>query len=159
MGQVRLDVPEVLGGLPRLRAVVEDLILEHQELLAQRLQCPGDGRDGVQHGLGDALHLSAQLPQEGVICLDLPVQLAAVGGVTLALHGAGGDAFVDGGQLRQATGGVAAVIDAGCLAHAFQMAVHGICPRFPPQEKLFIGVPPGGDGVLPSKPGASRGLG
>ena len=60
--------------------------MEHQELLAQGFQCPSDGGDSVQHGLGDALHLAAQLPQESIVGLDLPVQLASVGGVTLAFH-------------------------------------------------------------------------
>ena len=157
-GKVRLDVPQVLSGLPCLGAVVEDLILEHQELLPQGLQCPCDGGDGIQHGLGDALHLAAQLPQEGVVGLDLSVQLAAVGGVAIALHFAGGYALVDGGQLRQATGGVTAVVNAGCLAHALQVAVDRVRPRLPPQNELFVAVPAGGDGVLPSEPGASWGL-
>ena len=138
---------------------MEDLILEHQEFLPQGLQCPGDGGDGVQHGLGDALHLAAQLPEERIVGLDLSVQLAAVGGVTFALHGAGGHALVDGGQLRQTTGGVAAVVDPCCLAHALQVAVHGIRPCLPPQDELFIGVPSGGDRVLTSEPGAFWSLG
>ena len=104
--------------------------MEHQELLPQGFQRPGDDWDCVQHGFGDALHLATQLPEEGVVRLDTAVQLSAVGGAALALHGAGGDALVDSGQLRDASCCVAAVVDSSCLAHALQMTVDRVRQAF-----------------------------
>jgi len=51
---------------------------------------------------------------------------------------------------------MAAVVNTFLTPGAFQIEVHCATPSCPPEDKLILAVPTGGDGVLPIIPGAFR---
>ena len=68
-------------------------------------------------------YLRPDFPDKAVCFLDIPVQLAFLGGYAFLLHLTGRHAHVDGGQLVNAALGVAAVVDALRASGAFKVGV------------------------------------
>ena len=91
-----------------------------------------NGRNGLCHNSGQFLKLCFQLAQESIIGFDMPVQLAAVRGDSLALHGTGGNALVDGWVFLQTTGGMTAVVDTFLTSRLLQGKICSGGPVFPP---------------------------
>ena len=61
---------------------------------------------------------------------------------------------MDGRNLIQPSGSVAAVVDALIMSVSLQIAIGHVCPRCPPYNKLFFAVPTFGDGILSAVAGA-----
>ena len=97
---------------PYLAIVVHELILQYDHLVPEGFQHLSDCRYAVLDRLLQLPDLILQFAQQGVIRLDLTVQLAAIRDHALILHRPRRYAFVYGGLLVQATLRVAAVVDA-----------------------------------------------
>ena len=137
-------------------ANVRELITEDQHPAAQLLQPLRNGRYGAGDQCGQLFDFSFQLPQQGIVRLDLPVDLAAVSNHAFSFQCACGHTLVNGGLLVQPSGGVAAVVDALVMPVPLQMTVGRIRPRCPPYGKLLLAVPTLGDGILTAIAGAFR---
>ena len=90
--------------------------------------CIRDSRYGAGDQCGQLFDFSFQLPQQGIVRLDLPVDLAAVSDDSFPLQRPCRHALMDGGLLIQTSGSVAAVVNAFLPPGAFQAAVGHICP-------------------------------
>ena len=90
---------------------------------------------------GQLFDLRFQFPQQGIVRLDLPIQLAAVGNNTAALQCLSRYTLVDGGALLQPSRRMAAVVDAAIVTGQLQTAVRCRGPRLAPDEQLFFTVP------------------
>ena len=132
-------------------AEIPQLITEHKQIFAQILHGLGKRREGIFDCLRQLFDLSSQLPEQGIVCLDLPVQFTSVRDNTLFLHGSGNHPLMDRRLLQQPTLGMAAVVDAFFVPGALQIAVCHIRPCSPPQDKLLVAVPSFRDGILPAE--------
>ena len=135
-------------------AEIPQLIAEQQQIFTQIFHGLGKCRDGIFNCLRQLFDLSSQFPEQGIVRLDLPIQLAAVGNNTAALQCLSRYALVDGGALFQTALSMAAVVDAAVVTGQLQTAVRCRGPRLAPDDQLFFAVPPLRDGVLPAVPGA-----
>ena len=87
------------------------LIADHDQLFAQFGQLVGDGGGRIGYKLSQHGDQILQLPQQRIVGLDLPVQLAAVGDDALLLQRTGSSALVDSGLLVQSALGMAAMVN------------------------------------------------
>ena len=133
---------------------VGQLIAENQHLAAQFLQFFSHNRYSEGNQISQLFDLRFQLPQQGVVRLDLLVQLATVGDNAATFQRLGRHTLVDGGALFQLSRRMAAVVDAFRMTGQLQATVRRCGPHLAPCEQLFFTVPPRRDGVLPAVPGA-----
>ena len=120
--------------------MVEPEAAEH-DMAAYLFQGFRNGWNGLCHDGSQFLKLCFQLAQEGVIGSDLPVQLAAVRGDALTLHGTGGNALVDSGSFFQTTGGMTAMVNALLMPRLLQGEIGSCGPISPPLKQLLLAVP------------------
>ena len=137
-------------------ANVRELITEDQHPAAQLLQPLRNGRYSAGDQCGQFFDFSFQLPQQRIVHLDLPVDLAAISNHAFSFQCACGHTLVNGGLLVQPSGGIATVVDALVMPVPLQMTVGRIRPRCPPYGKLLLTVPTFGDGILTAIAGAFR---
>lgn len=102
---------ELLYALPATTDMPQ-LVAENNHIRPQLFHRLGNGREGVLYRLPQLFDRSFQLPQQGIVRLDLPVDLAAVSNHAFPLQCPCGHPLVDGGPLIQPSGGIAAVVDA-----------------------------------------------
>ena len=103
----------------------------------------------MDNQIGQLFKLRFQLPQQGVVRLDLPVQLAAVGEDAAPLQRLSRHALVNGGPFLQPPRRMAAVVDALRMTGQLQAAVRRCGPHLPPNKQMFLAVPSRRDGILP----------
>ena len=146
--QLRLPYGERFLNMRFATANMRELITEDQHPAAQLLQPLRNGRYGAGDQCGQLFDFSFQLPQQRIVCPDLPVDLAAVSDDAFPLQRTCGYALMNGGLLVQSSGGVAAVVDALRPSGTFQIEIGHIRPRLAPFYELFLAVPAFGDGIL-----------
>ena len=122
-------------------ANVRELITEDQHPAAQLLQPLRNGRYGAGDQCGQLFDFSFQLPQQRIVGLDLPVDLAAVSNHAFSFQCACGHTLVNGGLLVQPSGGVAAVVDTLRASVPLQKVVGKVSPCLAPQEGVVLVVP------------------
>jgi len=86
-------------------------------------------------------NLRPDFPDKAVCFLDIPVQLAFLGGYAFLLHLASCHAHVDGGDFINAALGVAAVVDTLRASVPLQKVVGKVSPCLAPQEGVVLVVP------------------
>ena len=99
--QLRLPYGKRFLNMRFATANMRELITEDQHTAAQLLQPLRNGGNGAGDQCGQLLDFSFQLPQQRIVCLDLPVNLAAVRDDSLALQRLCRHAFMDGRNLIQ----------------------------------------------------------
>ena len=113
-------------------ANVRELITEDQHPAAQLLQPLRNGRYGAGDQCGQLFDFSFQLPQQRIVCLDLPVQFATVRDNAPALQRLRCRTLMDGRNLIQTPCSVTSVVNAFVMPVPLQVTVGRIRPRCSP---------------------------
>ena len=138
---------------------MQDLIPKDQHIPPQSFHRFCNGRNRILDRLCDLFIDASQFPQQRIVCLDLSLHFTPVSDEALLFHSSCSHTFMDGRLFQDTPIRMATVVDPCIGTDALQIAVGHICPGRPPQHQLLIGVPPGGDGILPPKPGTFGCLG
>ena len=154
--QIRLNRVDIIFHALPAPADMPQLIAENNHICPQLFHRLGNNREGVLYRLCQLPDRSFQLPQQGIVRLDLPVDLAAVSNDPFPLQRPCGHSLMDGRLLIQTSGCVAAVVDSLRPSGALQIEIGHIRPCSPPCHKLLLTIPTFGDGVLSAVAGALR---
>ena len=112
-----------------------DAVHKNNHILTQGFQCICQLRNRSFYCSSQLFDLRFQLPEKGVVRLDLAINFAAVRNDTHRFQLSCVIALVDGWQFIQSPCGVTAVIDPGIYLRILcQMPIGNGCPFFPPDE-------------------------
>ena len=112
---------------------MSELVTEDNHLYPEAFHGLGKGGDGILYGLCQLPDCGFQLPQQGVVRLDLSVDFTAVRDDSLFLQRTGSHTLMDGGLLVQPPVSVTTVVDP-CIDPRMlrQILVGYLRPFFPP---------------------------
>ena len=128
----------------------QKLIPEDNHFLTNSFHRLCNSRDSILYRIHQFFNQRFQLPQQGIVRPDLPVQFTAVRNDAFLFQRTGGNSLMNGRLFIQPTICMAAMINTLLNPGPLKKAVGHIGPCRPPEDKLILAVPAFGNRILPA---------